>query len=776
MKKFKKIILILFIIFLFVFVGGTIALRIAFPPAKVKAMLITRMSEAFHRQVEIESISIGLRGLRVKGFKVSEKPSFEKGMFVEAAQFLVRPKLLPLLKKQISVSEVTLISPKINITRKADGSFNFSDLMVKKVTETKKEEKVKKGEKSPPAKVKPIAFSFLVSKVSISGGEVKFVDRTAQKLSTDLKNINLSVYGISLVSPFFVEASFDVAKEKLEGSLAFKGSIDIKEETIKIKEALATTAGAGIRATGGVEKFMQPEKLSFAVNIKGEDFALEKISKIFPFPKDFLISGEPDINVDVSGNLKRIKIKGNVGIRKVETSFKDLFHKPSGIDGGMGIDITVEDNNILKLNAISIALGEIKASGSGKVEELKEKRRLNLKVSLERFDMKSLHEFVAPVREYGIRGMVAGETKISGVPKSIDISGKIGVENVESVQKEMSVKLDRSDLKYSGNILNFKKPTVNFDLDMGTFEVKMVEKATKPKEGKPAAKGAKQEPPAVKEKSSPKIGIPPDTTVSGKLKLKKLIFQNYQISNCSAKLDIAKSILKLKPLSLSAYAGSIKGSLSADLRDSSLDTVKFNLDSDVKNIDIHKVIQATGRELKGQFYAIASGKIKLSGRGKDFSKLNGSGLVEMKDVKIKGIKILDRIASAAKTPELKETNFKSASGKLTIKKGKAYLTDVKTDGGDKLDAYCSGNVDLVKKKQDIKGDIKFTKEYSGGDLAKYAGDAEGRVTVPFKIAGTFEDPKVNLDWGKLTKKAAEKAAEDVLKKEIEKGLKKLFKK
>ena len=776
MKKFKKILLILFLILLFVFVGGTIALRIAFPPAKVKAMLIARMSEVLHRQVEIESISVGLRGLRVKGFKVSEKPSFDKGTFVAAGQFLVRPKLLPLLKKQISVSEVTLISPKINITRSRDGSFNFSDLMVKKVPETKKEEKVKKEEKSPPAKVKPIAFSFLVSKVSISGGEVKFVDRTPQKLSADLKNINLSVYGISLVSPFFVEASFDVEKEKLQGSLAFKGSVDIKEESIKIKKSLVTVAGAGIGATGSVERFMEPEKLTFAVNIKGEDFALEKLSKVFPFPGDFLMSGEPDINADVSGNLNKIKIKGNIGIRKVEALFKDSFRKPSGIEGGMGIDIVLEDNNILKLNSISIALGEIKASASGKVVGLKEERKLNLKVSLEKFDMKSLHELVPLAKNYGLSGMVAGETKISGVPESINISGKIGVENVESVQKEMTVKLDRSNLKYSGDVLNFKKPKLNFNLNMGTVEVKAVEKPKKPKEGKPGAKKTKQEPPAVKGKPSPKVGIPPDATVSGKLKLKKLSFQNYQISNCSARLNLAKSILKLELLSLSAYDGSMKGSLSADLRDASLEKLKFGLDSDIKNIDIHKVIQSTGRKLKGQFYAIASGNLKLSGRGKDFSKLNGSGLVGIKDVKIKGIKILDRIASAAKIPELKETNFKSARGKLTIKKGKVYLADVKTEGGDKLDAYCSGNADLVKKRQDIKGDIKFAKEYSGGDFAKYAGDAEGRVTVPFKIAGTFEDPKVNLDWGKLTKKAAEKAAEDALKKGIEEGLKKLFKK
>ena len=781
MKKFKKILLILFFISLFVFVGGTIALRIAFPPAKVKAMLITKMSEVLHRQVEIESISVGLRGLRVKGFKISQKPSFDKGTFVQAGQFLVRPKFLPLLKKQISISEVTLISPKINIMRKADGSFNFSDLMVEKIPEVKKEEKVEKVEKvkkGPPAKVQPIAFSFLVSKVTISGGEVKFVDRMPQKLSADLKNINLSVYGISLVSPFFVEASFDVAKEKLEGSLAFKGSVDIKKESIKIKKALATIAGVGIGATGSVEKFMEPEKLSFAVNIKSEDFALEKLSKTFPFPGDILMSGEPDISADISGNLNRIKIKGNIGIRKVEALFKDLFHKPSGIDGGMGIDIVLEHNNILKLNSISIALGEMKASASGKVVGLKKERRLNLKVSLEKFDMESLQELVPLAKNYGLAGIVAGETKISGVPESLNISGKIGVKNIESIQKEMTVKLDKSNLKYSGNILNFKKPKVNFNLDIGTMEVKVAEKPKepkKPKKGKPAAKKAKQEPPAVKEKPSPKVGIPPDATVSGKIKLKKLSFQNYQISNCSAELDIAKSILKLKLLSLSAYDGSMKGSLSADLRDSSLDTLKFNLDSNIKNLDIHKVIQSMDRKMKGQFYAIASGKMKISGRGKDFSKLNGSGFMEIKDVKIKGIKILDKIASAAKIPELKEASFQSASGKLTIKKGKVYLTDVKTEGGDKMDAYCSGNADLVKKRQDIKGDIKFTKEYSGGDFVKYAGDSEGRVTVPFKIAGTFEDPKVNLDWKKLTRKAAEKAGKDILKKGIEEGLKKLFK-
>jgi len=112
MKKFKKFLVILFITLLLLFVGGTIALRIAFPPTKVKAMLIARMSEVLHRQVEIEAISIGLRGLKVKGFKISEKPSFDKGTFVQAGQFLVRPKLLPLLNVRPVLLFVKLIREK----------------------------------------------------------------------------------------------------------------------------------------------------------------------------------------------------------------------------------------------------------------------------------------------------------------------------------------------------------------------------------------------------------------------------------------------------------------------------------------------------------------------------------------------------------------------------------------------------------------------------------------------------------------------------------------
>lgn len=74
----------------------------------------------------------------------------------------------------------------------------------------------------------------------------------------------------------------------------------------------------------------------------------------------------------------------------------------------------------------------------------------------------------------------------------------------------------------------------------------------------------------------------------------------------------------------------------------------------------------------------------------------------------------------------------------------------------------------------ISGDIKFTRAYSGGDLAKYTADSEGRVTVPFTIGGSFDDPKVSLDWNKIAKTAVKKEAERILIKEGEKLLKGLF--
>jgi len=235
-------------------------------------------------------------------------------------------------------------------------------------------------------------------------------------------------------------------------------------------------------------------------------------------------------------------------------------------------------------------------------------------------------------------------------------------------------------------------------------------------------------------------------------------------------------MLNIKPFSMKMCNGNISGSIFADLTDLDPSRLKFDFATDVKNYDIHELLLETGKDFKAQVWGTAEGKVRISGTGSNMTGLNGNGSLSVKNMKINNVKILDRLAAAAGMPQLKETSFGLVNGGFNIINGSMNLTDTKTINGDKLDAYLSGNVNLVNQTQDIKGDIKFTQEYSGGSLAKYTADNEGRVTVPFYVKGSFEDPKVNLDWNKIAKTAAKKEAQRVLIKEGEKLLKGLFNK
>lgn len=792
MKKWKKVLLIVFIVLTAVIIGGLVALKIAFPPEKIKTILTAKASEFLHREIEIKTVSVGLGGLEVEGFRVSEKPAFKNGTFIETNQFVIRPDLFALLKRKISISRIILVSPKINIVRNKDNSFNFSDLMSASPPVPKKEaEKKQEAKKESGTEALPIAF--VVSRFEITNGDVKFTDKSSQDMSAELKNINVSLEGISLTSPFLVDMSLNIMQNKIKApvSLAFNGVVNLNQQNLKIKKAIIKTDGAAIKISGTADKFMDPKELTFAVNIKSENILLERISKPFPLPKELSLSGEPSMDIDVSGGMDRIQVKGNVDAKKSEVFFGDMFSKPKNTDMSLTADIIFENMDSLKISNLSASIGNIKAGMSGKITGISNnKLAMDLKILLEKFDLKAVSQIVPMVKDSGISGVVEGETKISGVLNQTMVSGKVSVRDVQSLQKDMTVKVSGGVLDFSVAVAESKKTAIAFNLNGDAIDIKMP--VQNPKDQKqtnvPGAESQRQTQPAqsvsVPEKtpavssgqtvSQPgtktQAGVPKDIVLTGDIKLKTFVFQNYKISDCAAKIELADAVLNIKPFSMVMCKGTIAGSIRADLSDSDPSRLKFNFAADVKNYDVHELLASTGKEFKAQVWGAADGKVKISGSGSDMSKLNGNGSLTIKNMKINNFKILDKLAVVAMIPQLKETSFKSVSGTFNITNGKIDLADTKTDGGDKMDAYLSGDANLVSKTQDIKGDIKFTREYSGGDLAKYTADSEGRVTVPFTVVGSFDDPKVAINYSKIAKTAATKALLEEGGKALLKGL------
>ena len=796
MKKFKKFLLVFFISFIVLFIGLIVALRIAYPPEKLKGILITKMSEFLHREIEIKKVSIGFRGLEVGDLKISERPSFKEGVFVESKQFLIMPDLFAILRKQISISKITLKSPRISIIRNKDNSFNFSDLIPTASTEPVKKT-AEQQKKKPVSVAETMPIGFIVSRFALTDGNVKFVDKSPQAMSAELKNINVNLSGISLVTSFSVDLSVDAVFKNMEGSFSFGGIVNLAQQSLKINQAMVTVDGAGLKVSGDVKKFMKPETLDFNVNVKDEKLFVEKFvklaEKIAPFPKGFSISGEPKIDVNVSGNMNKIQVKGSVDAKGVETKFEDLFSKPKDMETLLTADLVFENNDVLKINNISAVLNTIKTSLQGKVSGISKNRILfDLKIVLDKFNLKAISPIVPMAKDFGISGFIEDETIISGDLKTIAVTGKAKLQDFQSVQKDMTAKISGTEVGYSVNITDSKKMNITFNVDGDTIDIKMPEQPkqqaktpVKSKENVTEAKpvqtvsAPQQTQSAVgsqpgQSKSTAKSGVPKDIFLSGDLKLKKFVFEKFIISDCSAKVDLKNAMLNIKPFSMKMCNGNISGSIFADLTDLEPSRLKFDFATDVKNYDIHELLLETGKDFKAQVWGTAEGKVRISGTGSNMTGLNGNGSLSVKNMKINNVKILDRLAAAAGMPQLKETSFGLVNGGFNIINGSMNLTDTKTINGDKLDAYLSGNVNLVNQTQDIKGDIKFTQEYSGGSLAKYTADNEGRVTVPFYVKGSFEDPKVNLDWNKIAKTAAKKEAQRVLIKEGEKLLKGLF--
>ncbi|MCK4261560.1 AsmA family protein [bacterium] len=188
-KKKLKILLFLPLLFL---VGIIVLMNITISAPKLRDMAVAQLEKALGRQVTIEELRVNLwRGVEIRELSIGNHKDFQPGPFVQGEKFIVRYKLLPLLRRKLVIGEVSLINPRILIERDQKGSWNFSDLL--------------EG-KPPTPKARPSArkISLLVSSIIITGGKVNLLDRKISHppTKTGLENLELMVSGFSLTSPF----------------------------------------------------------------------------------------------------------------------------------------------------------------------------------------------------------------------------------------------------------------------------------------------------------------------------------------------------------------------------------------------------------------------------------------------------------------------------------------------------------------------------------------------------------------------------------------------
>jgi uncharacterized protein involved in outer membrane biogenesis len=165
MRIFKKLIAGL-IVFLVLF--GVAGFFIA--PAVLKPLIIEKISAALHRKTSIAKININPFALSVTIKEFSLEDPGNKSPFVAFDELYVNADATSsIFRRALILKKISLKNPYIGISRKKDGSYNFTDLIPKSEGE---------GKPKPVKEEKPFLFS--LNNIQIINGKIDFSDEPNQ--------------------------------------------------------------------------------------------------------------------------------------------------------------------------------------------------------------------------------------------------------------------------------------------------------------------------------------------------------------------------------------------------------------------------------------------------------------------------------------------------------------------------------------------------------------------------------------------------------------------
>ncbi len=250
----------------------------------------------------------------------------------------------------------------------------------------------------------------------------------------------------------------------------------------------------------------------------------------------------------------------------------------------------------------------------------------------------------------------------------------------------------------------------------------------------------------------------------GKLRANRIRYAPYEGSNATAEVRLYTDRLEMWPISMGFYDTTVTGTARVDLRQS---PERFSSTMEVKSLDVAKVLEASGAEKK--ITGTAELTMQAAGLlgGNLLDSLTGSGNLAVRDGTLPGFDLggLGQLAKVQKILTFGAssadqfsgtTRFNSVTADLALRSGRIHSQRIHLDSP-------SGTVDL-------RGSVGFdqTLSYDGnavlmggqagtgtqdpigaitGILGNVTKQTVGRVSVPFAVRGTVENPKIQPGRG-----------------------------
>jgi uncharacterized protein involved in outer membrane biogenesis len=166
MKKLLKVTVVVVGVLVLLMIGLTLFVKSYLSSDRLKPIILPKAEAATGRKVQLDEISVSLfKGIVAKGLSVKEKDGQRD--FLKIGEFVLSYRLAPLLKKQLVISKIEIVSPSVSVKKEGEGKYNFSDIMEKRSQEPQKPP-------GPEPQVLPV--SIVANRLFIRDARVTFVD------------------------------------------------------------------------------------------------------------------------------------------------------------------------------------------------------------------------------------------------------------------------------------------------------------------------------------------------------------------------------------------------------------------------------------------------------------------------------------------------------------------------------------------------------------------------------------------------------------------------
>jgi hypothetical protein len=782
--KFLKIFLLgLLAFFIITVIGGYFFLKHA-DIQKYKPQIINIASQSLGRAVDFKDIHLvvslekGIR-LRLTDLTIAEDPAFGTAPFLSSQEIDAGVDLLAFLKtREISVPNILLRAPRVNLIRNAAGAFNAQSLGAENAPEPALTP-------SPAKQAAATVPGIFIDALKIENAEIRLIDLSTQpETRLAVTQLDFAVNRFSLTHPFDVLLEAAVLSPKRNLRVTFNVQLNLLNKEA-ILSGMEMTADLGTLLLDELRRFPLlsgvpiPQVLGgqfktavkeLTVSDKGVGQAIIDVS--LTDGKCVLPNAAPGVSLDADNiqfKIENFRLDGNTPFH---VDFQAaLFHTAPNVtfNGDASLDISNQaasiENGTALIDLNLLSLEKLKTSGlipagAPLPKTLGGKIHLTLKKAMA--SAKGLENLLADLRlEDGNIFMPEAAAGISLTVQKINFDVKnFSLKDPFSIQGSLAYENETPNLTFqsaaqvdlSRQSLRITDGTVSTDLSQWSWgRLKSAIAALKDAPLPETSRGNVDV--SIKELTAGPTGLNAllmDIALNGgHVKMKDLAVP---LEGLTTLLRLTSSDITMDKLSASLGKGQISARFGMK---NYLSAPTFEAQAEIQEINLAEILHQKESAVKVE--GMVSGRMQAQGQVMDLNSITAQGAFDVKDAKLKDLNVLKTVLDSisflpdvgarleSQLPERykeklqnKDTEIKKVSLTCSIANGDILIDPTAIEADEFI---FSGKTQAgFDQKYAMDGPFKIPAELSAAmtqdiEEMQYLYDEAGRISLPIHVKG-----------------------------------------